>query len=1013
MAAFRCYLLLCIACLPFGRTQAQNPVATFTIRDHLKRHWQRDLVFFPVPASVFQRDDLVLLGPDNSPTLYQWAPSDRSPGEEPCIAFRADVTEGSQASYRLVAGDPVRKSDLSIRKTADSVTVTNDALGITLGGAKAATVGPIAAIALPGGKSVVSGELHCDDKPQDVAVQVLASGPVFVDAVVEYDFPDYRFWRFRIRVISGEPAILIDEQFNLPEGAKYVLNLADGWKPDQLFYRDNGNRCRLTRVASVSADPIFHLQAWPFWWGEELQSNWVTLCGVREADCLTLAAREPGDWVTPGRTEWETAVTLDKELRACFQLQGFERKWMLVAQAKSAVVREEQLDQLATPSPQEYLIRHGDFPLDLIKDYALEWDDCKTARPRLFTTQDELTRFRKRFHADAAKLEELRKKPVFGYSMDDHVAYYLATGDETLARRLYEFSLNELQTTIDGYVGQQRLRNPGSCPHHRNRGVFWGAIAADLAMSSDSLTADERDRLKAQLAFLAYTLERPLIISPERGYHANPNMTTMARAMLGIIACTIPNHPMAADWAQMAIAEMEHELTEWSGPNGGWLEAPHYATASLDMIISLALALRGTGFSETEWQFHPRLRAAVGWLAKISTPPDSRLDDCRHMPAIGNTYLGEPTCLPGWMATIWQEKDPAFSRQMQWMWKAQGMRRTPGIGGAYPGLQGYNHVMLDEQLRDEAPPYGSELFPAAGAVFRSHFPSDRETYLHYIQGAMHQHYDFDEGSFVFWGKGSPLCEDFGYYGRAPAADHSRIDDGFYEALGVEGKIQEFASGDGVDYLRGERSGWHRQILFVKDGDSLGPNYALIRDAVLNGRDFDWRIWIATDDPINTDTNPIRAKGRFGVDLVVYFLAPDPRQISSEEATRTAGTAGWGHDNRSSTQRSLAMNKVAAGQPVCVVLYPVQADQPSPRFSTLADGRGVKIETSFGTDYAMLGLEQFAFAGDGIRFSGKAGVIQLRSDGSRLSLPRRGTIVCRDQQLDARSDSDRTATRTIR
>ena len=170
---------------------------------------------------------------------------------------------------------------------------------------------------------------------------------------------------------------------------------------------------------------------------------------------------------------------------------------------------------------------------------------------------------------------------------------------------------------------------------------------------------------------------------------------------------------------------------------------------------------------------------------------------------------------------MWRTTDPAFSRQMQWVWKAHGTPLTPGIGGAYPGMQGYTLATLDEKLPAAPPRWSSELFPDAGAVFRAHFPGECETYLHYIQGPMHQHYDYDEGSFVLWGKGQPLCEDFGYYGRAPAADHSRVDDGFVEQLGNEGRIREFAAGT-VDYLRGERAGWHRQILFVKDDDPLGP-----------------------------------------------------------------------------------------------------------------------------------------------------------------------------------------------
>ena len=175
-----------------------------------------------------------------------------------------------------------------------------------------------------------------------------------------------------------------------------------------------------------------------------------------------------------------------------------------------------------------------------------------------------------------------------------------------------------------------------------------------------------------------------------------------------------------------------------------------------------------------------RTRCA-GWRC-ISSPRDPRLGGQRHLPEIGNTYLGERTCVTGWLARLWKDKDPVFARQMQWMWHEQGAFPRPGFGGAF-GVSGYSALMFDSSIPAEAPPWGSEWFPEAGAVFRAHFPSDCETYLHYIQGRLHQHYDYDEGSFILWGKGQPLCEDFGYYARAPAADHSKVDDGFDEAIG--------------------------------------------------------------------------------------------------------------------------------------------------------------------------------------------------------------------------------------
>ncbi len=294
-------------------------------------------------------------------------------------------------------------------------------------------------------------------------------------------------------------------------------------------------------------------------------------------------------------------------------------------------------------------------------------------------------------------------------------------------------------------------------------------------------------------------------------------------------------------------------------------------TVSMDAIVPLALALRQTTFTKTDWARDPRLQKAIRWLGAISTPPDPRLGGGRRMPEIGNTYTGERTCLTGWLARIYRESDPVFAKQMQWVWKQQGSYDRPGLGGLYPGVLGYAALVLDPAIPAEAPPWGSEWFPETGAVLRAHFPGPNETYMHYIQGRLHQHYDYDEGSFILWGKGAPLCEDFGYYGRRAAADHSRVDDGCPEAIGNEGKIREFLTSGRADYLHGERAGWHREILFAKDGDSLGPNYFFIRDSIRNGRAAEWRVWFATDAAPATDpARPARIAGRFDADLAVFL-----------------------------------------------------------------------------------------------------------------------------------------------
>jgi hypothetical protein len=753
-----------------------------------------------------------------------------------------------------------------------------------------------------------------------------------------------------------------------------------------MFYRDNSSRCQLTRLAEVPGDTAFLLRAWPAWWGSTPSAHWTSFCESSGDDLLVLGCREPAVWVEPERTKWDAGVMLSKSrLEAAFQLQGFRRKWLLACLRKTESV--PQGEKLVAPLPQQHLIRHGDVRLDAVKDYVLAWDDQATPHPGLFLTPPELDRFRKTFAVDRHRLATLRTAKMHPYQMEDYVAYFLATGDKELGRNIAGTLFELLQGAVDGFVLQNDLRTQGTAPHHRVCPVMWSAILADLAFAPGVLTPEERSRVKAQLAFLGYTLANPDFHSPERGYSANPNMTTSARGMLGLVACCLPNHPRARDWAQLALAEVRKELETWTGPNGGWLEAPHYMTVSMDSIIPVAAALRGKGFSDTEWLYHPRLKLAMAWLAKISTPPDPRLGGDRHMPEIGNTYLGERTCLPGWAAWIWRERDPQFAQQMQWMWQAHGAPKNLGIGGAYPGFQGYTSVILDGAAPAQPPRWMSEWFDDCGAVLRAHFPGPHETYLHYIQGRLHQHYDYDEGAFILWGKGQPLCEDFGYYGRAAATDHSRVDDGFSEQLGNEGRIHEFAAG-AADYLRGERAGWQRQILLVKDDDPLGPNYFVVRDDVAANRAADWRVWIATDGAPALRTNPIRAQGRFAADLVVFFPdAPGPR-LSTESLTRRSGASGFA--SQESTQWCLHV-KLPGGTPCVAVLYPVLRNQPTPKLTALAEGRIIKIESTFGTDYAMLGQEEFRYAGEGLEFAGRTGVLQLRPQSVQLALPQGGKL----------------------
>jgi len=1011
--------------------EQQEVLARFSFHDYLKRDWQNELVFFKLDSKLANRKDLVLLDPQQQPVSYQW--SHENSGE---IAFLASVPSFSNLEYTLVKGNPQFHVGFKANGLAEAFEVANDQIAIRLNrGQKALQEGPIGGVRLTSGKWVGSGTLNLPNPPVKHELRVLEEGAIYADVESDYVLPDNGFWKLRIRLIAGEPVVLVDEKFNGFFQSSYQFALGAGLGPDHIVWRNEEAAADLP-LQNTGKIPVFVLEPWLEWW-KTMQGNWLTVYRSDGSDSLTVGMREPACWREPGQTHWITTVeVLKKNLELQFQLRGPERKWMFIALPRDAALKSVKGK---APLPQQYLIKYSDVPLDKIKDYILEWPDAGLEHPRLYVTPEELHAFKARFRVDTNRLAQLRQTPIGIYTLDEPVTYLLATGDPVLQQRVAQFALEQLQSAVDAYTRQAVRPTSGSEPHQQYNQVIPALNALDAILQPGVLSADKRTRVRAQLAFLGYTFASPSFHSPERGFHANPNMTTAARCMLGIVACLIPDHPKAKEWAGLAIHEMVNEIENWTGARGGWLEAPHYMGVSVDAIVPLALALRRTGFTDTDWTVHPKLKEAVRWLACISTPRDARLSGQRHMPEIGNTYTGERTCLPGWFARIWKDKDPAFAQLMQWVWKEQGSFDKPGIGGLFPGAMGYAQVMFDSSIPATPPRntgiltgqsgaasashWGSESYPDCGAVFRAHSPGDSETYLYYIQGRLHQHYDYDEGSFILWGEGQPLCEDFGYYGRAPAADHNRVDYASNEELGFEGRISDFVPGEQLDYLHGERSGWHRQILFAKDKDPVGPNYFIIRDTLKSdlldsltallrhdrNSGADWRVWIATDTVPGTDASaPIRVVGRFGVDLVVYFMETSGGSLSTEQISRTNGASGF--TSRVTTQQSLHLH-VNRNARVAAILYPVPHAQPTPTFTRLADGQAVKIESGYGTDYAFLSLAPFNFNQDKVTFHGERGLIQMRQDGARLILSGPGKLGYKDRILT--NDEDTTKTELIR
>ncbi len=101
-----------------------------------------------------------------------------------------------------------------------------------------------------------------------------------------------------------------------------------------------------------------------------------------------------------------------------------------------------------------------------------------------------------------------------------------------------------------------------------------------------------------------------------------------------------------------------------------------------------------------------------------------------------------------------------------------------------------------------------------------------------------------------------------------------------------------------------------------------------------------------------------------MDLVVYFTDTSSGTLSTEALSRTTGASGF--KSPSTTQHSLHL-RLGENATVMAVLYPVTRTQATPKFTKLANGRAVKIESSYGTDYAFLDLDPFDFSQGGAVF----------------------------------------------
>lgn len=981
-----------------ARTQPSDPDSgAFVLQDYIGRTWRNESVRFTASAAQLQsaRAGLPLAGPDGKPVVYQVVP-----GAPASIEFLADLDPFERRPYRFAAtAVKTAATDLTIEETPDLIRIGNSRVGVALRKKLRGSEGPIDGIRLASGRWVGNSLLLGAPPVQSYSVTVTARGPVIAEVICDIGFGGGRIWKLRFRLQAYEPALLADETFALGDGSAFQLLLSPNFSPDALFYRygkaaADGREGKLAswKIPTNYDVTAFVLEPWLHWWERERQGTWFALYQDQGSDLLAIAARAPARWIDPAKPEQrataQTFLTADRAgLKWTLPLKGGARAWMIEALDKEtslAPLYGKNLHQ--APLPQQYQIKHGDFPLDRVKDYVLQWPGKDGDHPRLAMTKKDISASCRNASIEPAKLAQFRQSPVSLYQLDEPVLYYLCSGDAELGRHLTEAAVSITQDAVNMLLRQDMLVTLGFAPHIQVA-IMAATNLADVVWSDPLLSPEMRARLKAQLAFLAYTVNRDAYWSPPRGFSANPNMTSTVAAYRALLGAMLSSHPMSEVWVHNGVDELKHQLDYWADDNGGWLEAPHYATLSFDYMLGVFLAARNAGFEDI--LFDPKMKKIAAWFAKISTPPDSAAQGNRHLPPIGNTYIREPSGQFAVVASLWKRKDPDFAATMQWMFRQQGSPPSTGIGGFNPIFSGFRHLLVDSSIEPKAPAYGSELFPRTGAMLRAHFPSARETQLYLIAGANHEHYDMDSGSFTLWGKGRLIANDFGYAGYMPADDHNMV-----VAPSATGRaimqVTAFSTGEQFDYVRGLKSdAWTRQIAFVKDADPLGPNYFVVADSIKAPEPAVWRLWLNAAS-VNLGRQGARIVGNEDVDTDVVFVRPAALSLAIEQRTHATSGMTAGKFGGVSTSQTGLIARTDSGA-FTAVIYPRLKKEVPPVVTTLAGGKAIKIESTAGADFVFLSAAPFSYRDKDIAFTGTAGLVRVRGGSARLTLGAAGSL----------------------
>ena len=1048
-----CLLCCGLSLAGFGKTSQVQ----LTLREQLNQTYVNELVYFPFTAKrgACPADSVRVTGPHGSlpaqlTDVTYWPGKAKSVKSARLAVLVDQLAPLSVATYTVSYGTDqgfVPTSDLQVMRAQNQVELTTSHLSLRLPLGSTTFATPAAAETVPGPLSAMrlGDGTWAGDSALSGAVPVKAwsavltdAGPAFARVKMTYTFADGNVLTLAALLAAGDTAARWEmhaAQDRPAQGLDFRLPPLPG-VTQAVFPHGYGQWAR-DRVLPIvpSAKPFCLLSPDSSIINQNPDNPpIIRLIGDGNHE-LQLRSHDPGAWVEPvkpftygGYPQWNLEM-----MPGCWE--HWHRKRMPVSYAADGTVTLhaglEQGWRKWSVSAGAPLV--GD-QLDRRNTLVLDWPLKDTAHPHLFVSRQQVEERWQRAQADPALKAQLL---AGGAAASVLPAVMTPAAQRTPAQR--DAAVAQLRDYL-AKLGNYDVMRHGVA----NAGLY------DALIDSDLLTAQERTLFRAQMAYLGYVMADAGCWSQERGFHTgNPNMHISYTLTLGIIACLLPDHPLAKTWANYATTWMEKWLADEVGAQGEWMsEGISYGgQVSFPPLLAYALAAKRAGYHD--FTNDPRLVKLMEYFARQYTPPDPRHNNLRLSPPVGRGHGWQTSGYLGLAAKLTADGNPDASRMLQWLW-ARGDYALQIGDTRLGGFEGY---YLDKQLPKQAPEWGSILFPGVGAVLRHGFNTPSEHYLNLLS-----HVDSLRnldiwtpcvGSIATWfAYGKPVSVNFnfdgGYYIR-----HELLRDGvllahYYDGAG-NGKApfgyyttthpEAFASLPSADYVRATYVNtrvddrdwfpekmpatpkiapatspnlqWTRQTLFVKDADPAGPTWLLLRDTTAGGQPTQWQFW-ALSEKIGTPQqvrdpafraelpgktilpardlppgNLYTAIGQFGVDLDFYVAEP----ANSPRATMRYG----GKALHIEEYQDMLQLRLPGDGAYYTAIVPRAAGAPSPVFSTVGDGKIIKVAGTDWTDYALLATTPVTATDGELHCSGTACTAAVRTTGTALSLGAAGEI----------------------